>query len=363
MNILHLRSSEFYGGPERAILGQCKFYKKARLVCASFVRPGKSSDFLARCAETGVKTVPIEDSFTGDFRVIGRLARLMKSEQIDILVSHDYKANFFGRHAAKKCSVKQIAHFRGRTTEDNKVRLYNKLDNYLLRKILHILVVSEKSREVVIAMGVDPGKIIVVPNGFDLAKASATSDRNRSKEEPVRMVAAGRFSSEKGYDILIDALALVKKKGPDFRVELYGEGPEESNLKNLVHRHGLDDHVSFCGFVPDLLPIFRQADLMLLPSRSEGMPNVVLEAWSQQLGVVAAAVGGLPEMIQSGHNGLLVTPEDSSDLADKIIEAITDRSRMYEFGRLGYETLVERYSFERQAVLLAEIYNRILTNA
>ncbi len=361
MNILHLRSSEFYGGPERAILGQCKFYKKARLICASFVRPGTQSDFLARCAETGVKTVPITESFTGDFRVIGRLIDTMKADKIDLLVSHDYKANFFGRYAARRYSIKQVAHFRGRTTEDKKVLLYNKLDNYVLRNIPHVLVVSEKSREIVAAMGVDPEKITVVPNGFDLSKAAADGERNKSDNEPIVMVAAGRFSSEKGYDILIEALALIKNKLPACRVDLYGEGPEEQNLRSLVDRHGLADHVRFCGFVPDLLPIFREADLMLLPSRSEGMPNVVLEAWSQHLGVVAAAVGGLPEMIEHGQNGLLVKPEDSRDLADKIIEATTDRSRMYEYGHLGYETLVENYSFERQAVLLDQIYRRILS--
>jgi glycosyltransferase involved in cell wall biosynthesis len=361
MNILHLRSSEFFGGPERAILGQCRFYKKGHLICASFVRPGVQSNFLARCAETGVKTVPITESFTGDFRVVGKLVNLMKAEKIDLLVSHDYKANFSGRYAARRCGVKQVAHFRGRTTEDKKVLLYNKLDNYVLRKIPNVLVVSEKSREMVAAMGVDAERITVVPNGFDLAKAVTNGDRNKGDTEPIAMVAAGRFSSEKGYDILIEALALIKDELPAFRVDLYGEGPEEENLRSLVDRHGLADHIRFCGFVPDLLPVFREADLMLLPSRSEGMPNVVLEAWSQHLGVVAAAVGGIPEMIRHGQNGLLVKPEDSRDLADKITEATTDRSRIYEYGHLGYETLVGNYSFERQAVLLDQIYRRILS--
>lgn len=359
MTILHLRSSEFFGGPERAIIGQCRYYKNARLICASFLRPGASSDFLDRCAGTGVLCLPIEERFTGDFGVIKRLVNLIGKESVDLIVTHDYKANFFGRFAAKRTGIKQAAHFRGRTTEDRKVLLYNWLDNRVLKRIGHILVVSEKSRELLTEIGVPPDRLIVVPNGFDMSRSIPEKPESKYTG-PFRIVAAGRLSREKGYDILVDSLAILRKKTDDFQVSIYGVGPEENALRAQVKGLALDRQITLSGFVDDLLPVFREADLMVLPSRSEGMPNVVLEAWSQHLPVVAAAVGGLPEMIQSGHNGLLAEPVNPGDLAEKINEALSDRSQLNDFGRAGYETLVERYSFQRQALLLDQIYRRIL---
>ena len=362
MTILHLRSSEFFGGPERAILGQCKYYKKARLICASFVRPGSTSEFLIRCSETGVKTVTIPERFTGDFGVRRKLVEMIRKEKIDLIISHDYKANFFGRSAAKICGVKQAAHFRGRTTEDRKVWLYNWIDDRVLRKLEHIIVVSEKSKESIVRLGIQQDRVIVVPNGFDMSKSIAERAPIVDSSRPIRIVAAGRLSSEKGYDILMDALALVSKQAPAFLVDIYGEGPEEQRLKQKVIELKLTDKVNFPGFVSDLLPVFRKADLLVLPSRSEGMPNVVLEAWSQHVAVVAAAVGGLPEMIRHGENGWLADPEDPADLARNIEAAISDSSKMHYYGQMGYETLVERYSFQRQALLLDHVYRQILGN-
>jgi glycosyltransferase involved in cell wall biosynthesis len=119
----------------------------------------------------------------------------------------------------------------------------------------------------------------------------------------------------------------------------------------------LGDIVSFCGFVDDILPIFREIDFMVMPSRSEGMPVVILEAWSQQVGVLATSVGGIPEMIKSGQSGLLVPPENVAELSDKLLWALNHRDRMDQFGRAGFELVKEKYTYPVQAARLAAVYS------
>jgi len=360
MNILHLRSSEFFGGPERAILGQCLSLKKFNLMCASFVRGQKPNRFLKECAANGIKTIAVPESFTGDYRVIKKLRKIITEFRLDIIVTHDYKANFFGLHAVKGNRAKQVAHFRGSTAEDFKDRIYNRINWRTLNRIEHILTVSEPSRQILIERGITPESVHVVFNAINCNDETMNTNQSvKTLEGPIRVVAAGRLSYEKGYDVLINALALLPEDAPDFRVSIYGHGPDENKLKNMVNGLGLNGKVEFCGFIDDVKPVFRKSDFLILPSRSEGMPNVILEAWSENLGVLSTAVGGVPDMIKSGENGLLVDKENEPALAEKFRFALDNVELMHQYGRAGRETVEKRYSYQKQAELLEKIYKEI----
>ncbi len=364
MNILHLRSSEFFGGPERAILGQCRTMTDAAFICASFVRRGEDNPFLAKARQYGLETAAIAESFAGDWRVIGRLQSLIKEKAIDLIVSHDYKGNFFGRKAARQCRIAHIAHFRGITREDKKVQLYNFIDKHTLRKLPCVLTVSQKSKNILEKMGVESGKIQVVFNAIESSKlAEPTFMREIDSSRPFRFIAAGRLSHEKGYDVLLRACALVKNAFTNFRVDIYGHGPEEANLKSMTDSLNLKEFIYFKGFVDDVLPVLKAADALVLPSRSEGMPNIVLEAWSQKLGVVSTAVGGVPEMIINDTGGLTCPPENPAALSEIMLRAIKHPNETIKFGTDGYHLVQTAYTFERQAEILRKIYQGQIENA
>ena len=354
-----MRAAEFFGGPERAIIGQCLHLPQFEFICAAFVRGNPENEFLIRAKEAGLKTTIIRDNFAGDFRVIRQIRDLIKEHQADLLIGHDYKANFFGRQAVKKLDTVAIAHFRGYTWENKKVKIYNALNAWLLRRMPLVLTVSEKSRDILIDMGVQSDKIRVVPNAVEKSKMVGPDFvRSINENEPLKMVCAGRLSYEKGYDILLDALAQIKSEIPPFIVEIYGHGPEQENLRQQTERLGLTDCVFWRGFTDDIISVLRTSDLLLLPSRTEGMPNVLLEAWAQKLGVVSAAVGGVPEMMQHHNGGWLVKPDDSADLAVKIKEAVADRQEIIDRGQRGYRTVTEIYSYEKQEEILDNIYKQ-----
>ena len=197
LNIIHLRSSEFYGGPERAIIGQCTNVSGYDFTIASFIRKEAANVFLDTAQAAGIPTAEIHDSFTGDFRVVGQIKDLIRERNANILVCHDYKANFFGKLAVRRSSVRQIAHFRGYTWEDNKVKIYNSINAWLLRGMLTVLAVSNKSSRILQDMGVPAEVIKVVPNAIE-----------NSKLVQCRYgICAGRLSFEMGQDILVKAAA------------------------------------------------------------------------------------------------------------------------------------------------------------
>lgn len=359
--ILHLRSSEFFGGPERAILGQCASMPRFEFVCGCFVRPGQESVFLERAVGQGVATVRLEQAHPLDFGVSRRLRRIVETQRIDLLVSHDYKASFFARKALRGGGVRHIRHFRGATAEDLKVKLYNAIDRFVLRRLPLVLVVSEGTRRVLEGYGVDPRAIEVVPNAIEERKLAEPGFERRVREKGAfRIVAAGRLSFEKGYDVLLEALGRLGGGTREFTVEIYGHGPERRRLEEQARRAGLGSRVRFLGFVEEILPVLREADLLVLPSRSEGMPNILLEAWAQKLGVVATAVGGVPEMIDDGVNGLLAPAEDGTALARQIRRMLDDPALAIACGEAGYERVRERYNYRAQAELLGGIYSEIL---
>lgn len=361
MRILHLRSSEFFGGPERAIVGQCLYLKNFEMICGSFVRGDKSSRFLDECDKKNIRTISIRDSFAGDMRVIGRVVDIIDSNRLDLIVTHDYKANFFAHYATRKTGICQAAHFRGWTAEDFKDKIYNRINWAYLKKIPAILTVSATTKQLLTDRGIPADRIRVVHNAIVCNDdVKRTRGEERTSGEKLRVVAAGRLSREKGYDILLEAVARIKDNAPPFMISIYGHGPDEEMLRATVGRLGLSDNVEFCGFVDDIKPVFREADFMILPSRSEGMPNVILEAWSQKLGVLSTAVGGVPEMIQPGENGLLAPPEDIDGLAERLLYALGNPTEMDKYGEAGYRTVRQRYSYERQAEILEKIYSEIL---
>lgn len=362
MKILQLRSSDLFSSPERLIIGQCRYLTDYEFVCASFSRHGHTNRFLKECEAAGITTEHIPESCTGDIRVIGHIRKLITKHAIDLVVTHDYKSNLYGHLASKKPGVEHIAYFHGRTSEDAKVKLYNLIDWCMLRRITRVITVSELTKQLMVDKGVAADKISVVVNGVDPEMLSIKNrpphdERSLCDENAVRqIVAAGRFSHEKGFDILLEAIHRIKDQSPPFVLHLYGLGPTEDSLRSLTNRLGLDDVVRFCGFVDDILPVFREMDFLVLSSRSEGMPVVVLEAWSQQLGVVATRVGGIPEMIEDGRDGLLVNSEDIQGLSQKILWGLTHVDEMSQFGVRGYELVKERYNYAAQAEALREVY-------
>jgi glycosyltransferase involved in cell wall biosynthesis len=174
-------------------------------------------------------------------------------------------------------------------------------------------------------------------------------------------VTAGRLSPEKGHEDLVQSIALMGNHAAKCCFLFCGEGPCRTQLERQVQALNLRGKIRFLGFRRDIQDIFRAMDMLILPSHSEGLPNVVLEAFSFGKAVVATAVGGVPELVEHGQNGILVLPGDSKSLAEAIIKCVEDRAMRESFGKAARNTTRSRFNFEDQARKLESIYCDILS--
>jgi glycosyltransferase involved in cell wall biosynthesis len=176
-------------------------------------------------------------------------------------------------------------------------------------------------------------------------------DATVSSRADARLLAVGRLSGEKGFDILLETVHRLIGEGRKVTLDIVGTGPEKVTLEELVSRLGLQRHVFLRGYVPfgeDLLDYYRQADVFVLPSRSgEGVPQVLLEAMANGTPAVAAAVEGIPYLVDDGENGLLVPSEDPDALARRIGELLDDPSLAERLGMNGRE-FVAAHTLEKE---------------
>ena len=191
------------------------------------------------------------------------------------------------------------------------------------RRVARIVAVSDGlHRELIERWGADRGKTVRIhnPATIDLAGAAATAGDLAARPDVV--LAAGRLSPEKGVDVLIDAFARVRR--PEARLLIAGEGPERGRLERQARDLGIADRITFLGQIADVRPLYRDARVLAVPSRTEAFGMVVVEALAHGLPIVATACTGPTEILDGGRFGRLVPVEDAASLAAGIDLALAD---------------------------------------
>ncbi|HIG53990.1 MAG TPA: glycosyltransferase family 4 protein [Candidatus Handelsmanbacteria bacterium] len=229
-----------------------------------------------------------------------------------------------------------------------------------------VVAVSEDIAEKLATVGVPRDKVRVVHNGVDhrFRPGDRLAVRRRLDLPAADFIAlfVGLLIPIKGLDILVEALA--KSQTGELLCLLVGDGPLVSQLQRQATCLGVGDRLRFVGRQPsDEIPAWMAAaDVLVLPSRSEGRPNVVLEAQACGIPVVATAVGGTPELVRDGETGLLIEPDNSQALDAAIDRLRSDdalRDRLVEAGRAQ----AERLTWSASAEQMAEIYRDLLEAA
>jgi glycosyltransferase involved in cell wall biosynthesis len=177
------------------------------------------------------------------------------------------------------------------------------------------------------------------------------------------LLAVGRLRAKKGLDTLVDACALLHRRGREFRCEIVGYGEQGPALGERIAAAGLAAHVTLPGKLAreDVIARYAEAVAFVQPSRitadgdRDGIPNVLLEAMAMALPVVASAVSGIPELVTDGHNGLLVPPDDAAALADAIERVLDDVSLARRLGEAARTTVTESFDNDRNLQLLARL--------
>lgn len=360
MNLVHLTASTFFGGPERQMLGLAQALPDTiRTTFATFPEDGRGAEFVAEVRKQGYAAAPLQNDFPHARATIHELVELLGGTAADILICHGYKSHILGRLAARRFGIPVVAVSRGWTGETRSVRLYEWLDRRHLRFMDHVVCVSEgQARKVERWCRVPRSRLSVICNSARLSAFAAADPtaRNRllgffGRDSSVAQIVlgAGRFSPEKGFGVLVESAECICRENPTAGVILFGDGPLRDSLASRVAELGLSGRVLLPGFRTDLDSLIGAADVVVLPSYTEGLPNVALEASAAGVAIVATAVGGTPEAVADGVNGILVPPGEPSSLASAVVALLRDPTLRARFGVAGRARMRDRFTFQAQA--------------
>lgn len=327
-----------FGGGERGFLQVIEALAGAGRRIAVACHPG--GVFEARARAAGAAIVPLDMRRRAAPATIARLRRAIRASGARVVHSQGARADFVTRVALVGvpdvrlvCTVQMPP--AGFDVGTVRRRLYAALDRAFAGRVDRFIVVSQVLRRRLADAGVPPARVRVIPNGVEPAPADAGTDALRTAfgAPPARLLgAAGRLVWQKGFEVLIDALPRVLAAVPAAQLLLAGTGPREAALRAAAAARGVSGRVVFLGFRADVLDLLRAVEIAVVPSRREGFPMITLEAMSVGTPVVATAIDGIQEQIESDVDGLLVPPGDATSLADAVVRLFGDAALREKLG-------------------------------
>jgi L-malate glycosyltransferase len=261
-------------------------------------------------------------------------ARWCRRERIAVVQTCDLYANIFGLPGAALAGVPVRIGSR-RELNPDKTAWQIRLQRFAYRFATKVVANSPAARHMLESEGLSAGSIAVIPNGLDLA---AFVDRP-PRTEIRTVLTVANLRPEKNHQTLIDAASVLVRTHPELRFQFAGDGPERQVLEERARTRDVASHIEF-----------------LLPSRSEAFPNGAIEAMAAGLPIVASAVGGLVDLIESGRTGLLVPPSDPEALLLAISSLIEKPAWAADLGRAARLEVQHQYSFDRMLASFEELY-------
>ncbi len=254
----------------------------------------------------------------------------------------------------------------GYVSRSGKLNFYYRIDRWALRRMDHVIAVSEDLYDSLLQWGIPSNRCSLVENAIDAQQYARTMPLAEAKEQlglaATRQVigAVGRLSPEKAFDRLILATDLLLRQGLDVELIVAGDGEEKPRLEALISKLGLGNRIRLLGYRSDLLTVYQAMDVFALSSLREAFPNVILEALASEVPVVATQVAGVPQIIQHEENGLLVVPDDVDQLTGALSRLLRDAALRNCLAAAGRETVEQRYSFANRMRKVCMIYDRVL---
>jgi glycosyltransferase involved in cell wall biosynthesis len=323
------------------------------------------NEFVRAARELGLEVQLIPERRRFDVSVIPALRRIVAETKPDLIVTHSVKSHFILWRTRLWQTLPWIAFHHGYTTTDRKMRVYNRLDRWSLPKADQLVTVCQAfARTLAEATGVPIAKIVVQHNSIRLrppASAEAMRDlrtRLRIADDEQIILSIGRLSREKAHVDLISAFKLLRETHPEIKGKLMivGDGPERARLEAGSRSPGVQSDVIFTGQQSDVQPFYGVADVFVLPSHSEGSPNVLLEAMVAGVPIVATHVGGVPEIVETNQSALLVPPNGPRELAEAITRVLSDSDLARRLSSNASVMVASKFSPDEYARCLLATY-------
>jgi starch synthase (maltosyl-transferring) len=351
------------GGAERMLVALATHLDRRRwrpaVICLD--HPGPLAGVLCNA---GVEVDCLGASPRRPLQALRRLTRSFRRHAPRLVQSFLFHANVAARLAAPWAGAPWV--LGGLRVAEHQKRWHRVLDRLTARLAAGSVCVSRGverfSRDVV---GLPAERLTVIPNGVDPATFDPVEPVPRAglgvPPGADVVLSIGRLDAQKGVADLLDAAEWVIARRPEWHLVLVGDGPERPwLLARLAARPALAERVHWLGRRDDVPALLAAADLLVLASHWEGMPNVVLEAMAARRPVVATAVEGSEDLVTPGQSGWLVTPRDPAALGQALLEAALDPDRRYRYGAAGRARVEAEFAVEGMVTAYERLWGGLL---
>jgi glycosyltransferase involved in cell wall biosynthesis len=289
------------------------------------------------------------------FRVIRcftMLFSILKGQNFDLVHTNGYFADIIGVPASRLLGIPHIATCHGFISNDRNLKNYNKLDIMALRFTKRIIAVSEGIKNDLISSGVKRQQVIVLQNAVELSMDDNMFLKHRDyvrnkyhiRKDEIVLGYIGRISEEKGLRYLMEAGSKLIHSGVPLKIMIVGDGPQKIEMEKFAQQAGLQNKVIFAGFQKDIETWLPSMDVFVLPSLTEGTPMALLESMACGIPVIATRVGGVPKVIESGINGILVDPADPVKLYKELKIVLNNHSLRKRMAQKAIDTIKKKHS-------------------
>jgi glycosyltransferase involved in cell wall biosynthesis len=291
---------------------------------------------------------------------ISNITILARRKNIELVhINNQIVLNFMGVFVAKSLSVPCVSHLRTFNSYGlNQYKIaYTKIIN------LHYIAISEKIKRHWVQKGLDSRNVDVVYNVYQSSEdndlqVNGVSDM--SEYDGYKIIFVGRLTGCKGVPFLLKSFEQIINNNINAKLFLVGNGEDENELKEYISGLNVKQHVVFMGYRSNPLAIIKKMDLLILPSKEEGFGRVLLEAMAVGIPVIGTDIGGIPEIITHGENGLLVDYGDVDNLKRSIIEILKNNSLREKIIQGGYDTINSKFRVETYQEKLENLYDTLL---
>jgi glycosyltransferase involved in cell wall biosynthesis len=314
---------------------------------------GSDGPIRKQLEEVGIRCFSVGMGRVSRLRFLYELYKIFRREKPDVVHIHHVPLFIQAYLPARLAGIKRIVlteHSNHLTINESRLK---KLSRFFSKRADVVTTIHDGLREFFINdLGVSANKVIAVPNGVDVNKFSPRQvDEGKSEVaglDPDKFVIScvGRLVPEKDHENLLNAIKRLVDSGmTDFEVVIVGDGPRFDEVQRIIEKLGISPYVKMLGARNDVVDILKGTDVVVLSSKTEGLPMVLIEAMAAGVPCVATAVGGIPQLLSDGA-GVVVPAKDSESLAGAIKDLYENRDRLKEIGPRARQRIVEGYDID-----------------
>jgi len=368
IKILHVSKATGIAGSENHLLSLLPRLDRSKYEVTFMIlieQDKPLDDYFHMFEQKGIKTKRLIIRRDVDPKCLWEMYLFIRRNRFDIVHTHLVHADLYGTLAAKLAGVKCIVSTKH---NDNNFRynwffkVVNKQLSNLNNRVITISQWLEKfSKEI---EKINPNKLITIHYGLSLDSANYKANDDireelRIAKDTVLIGTVARLVKQKGHIYLFEAMARIIEKRNDLKLLIAGDGHLRSDLEKQVERLGISNYVIFTGYRRDVFSIMKSIDIFVLPSLWEGFGLVLLEAMAACKPIVATEVSAIPEIVIHGDTGLLVSPRNSTDLANAITKLIENRELGRVLGLAGRERLTRFFTVEKMVKETEKLYESL----